>query len=182
VSERHLEDDCDIRGTLSGTDACDAELLERFVTSRDETAFAALMARHGVALRVAARARLLAVKRRRHEGTDVEPIAQATREAAAATDLSVAITVEIVITADKIKVSFPDKSRESTYKIDPTAKPKTIDTVPTEGVTELGIYKLEGDVLTICATLGQADKERPSEFNSKEDSGTMRIVLKRVKK
>lgn len=120
----------------------DAELLERFVASRDEAAFAALMARHGpmvfgvcrrllrhaqdaedafqavflilirkaasigkrellgnwlygVAFRVAARARLLAAKRRTREATDMERIAEATREPAEATDLSVAITEEV---------------------------------------------------------------------------------------
>jgi len=47
VGERHFAGDCAIRRALSVTDDADAELLERFVTSQDEAAFAALMARHG---------------------------------------------------------------------------------------------------------------------------------------
>jgi RNA polymerase sigma factor (sigma-70 family) len=91
--------------------------------------------------------------------------------------------MEIVITADKITVRIGDQSHESIYKIDPEAKPKTIDMVPQGGggATELGIYKLEGDTLTICHNNAN-NKERPKEFESKEGSNTLLIVLKRVKK
>lgn len=43
----NLAGDSAIRGSLPVGEASDAELLERFVTSRDEATFAALMARHG---------------------------------------------------------------------------------------------------------------------------------------
>jgi RNA polymerase sigma factor (sigma-70 family) len=123
-------------------DDSDAELLERFVTSQDEAAFAALMSRHGpmvfgicrrllrhtqdaedafqatflilvrkaasigkrellgnwlygVALRVTARARDMAAKRRTREATDMERIAEATREPSETTDVSAAITEEV---------------------------------------------------------------------------------------
>ncbi len=140
------------------TDVSDAELLERFVASRDEAAFAALMARHGpmvigvcrrllrhaqdaedafqatflilvrkaasigkrellgnwlygVAMRVAARARVLAAKRRTREATDMERIAVATREPAETTDLSVAITEEVQRLPAKSRSDRPSEPR-----------------------------------------------------------------------
>jgi RNA polymerase sigma factor (sigma-70 family) len=47
VREQPFAEDCAIRGSLSGRADSDAELLQRFVTGRNEAAFAALMARHG---------------------------------------------------------------------------------------------------------------------------------------
>jgi uncharacterized protein (TIGR03067 family) len=61
----------------------------------------------------------------------------------------------------------------SSTKIDPTANPATIDITFTggegKGGTALGIYKIEGDVLTICRAA--PGKERPKEFSSNPDSG-----------
>jgi RNA polymerase sigma factor (sigma-70 family) len=425
VQERHLAGDCGIRNAPSMTEVSDAELLERFVTSRDEAAFAALMARHGpmvfgvcrrllrhaqdaedafqaaflvlvrkaasigkrellgnwlygVAVRVAARARVLAAKRRTREVTDMERIGEATREPKEATDLSVVITEEVQrlpakyrvpvvlyylegrtneevagelrcpvgtiktrlnraremlrkrltrrglalstaalsttllaeasaaslppmlidstlkaavcfaagdaaaggfvsaqataltkgvlhtmfvtkmkmltllvlvltvalggagvftyrvvatedkakksdkktiqgewkvdsakvngketqgeeadrikgstwrITADKITVTFNGEDRVSTYKLDLDSKPKAIDIMSEKEGTFKGIYKLEGDTLTICSTLGavavhlgRGAEERPTKFESKQDSFSMLIVLKRVKR
>jgi RNA polymerase sigma factor (sigma-70 family) len=86
------------------------------------------------------------------------------------------------ITADKITITFKGEDRISTYEIDPAAKPKTIDIMSEKEGTFKGIYKVEGDTLTICSAIGRPARERPTEFDSKEGSGTMLIVLKRVKK
>jgi len=62
----------------------------------------------------------------------------------------------------------------SSTKIDPTANPATIDITFTFTVGEgkgtwLGIYKIEGDLLTICRS---ADgKPRPSQFDASPGSG-----------
>ncbi|HEY7311645.1 MAG TPA: sigma-70 family RNA polymerase sigma factor [Gemmataceae bacterium] len=85
------------------------------------------------------------------------------------------------IAAEKITVTFNGEDRVATYKLDPAAKPKAIDVMTEKEGTFKGIYKLEGDTLTICATLGQEDGERPTEFVSKEGSSTMLFVLKRKK-
>jgi RNA polymerase sigma factor (sigma-70 family) len=89
------------------------------------------------------------------------------------------------ITADKMLVKFNEGNKPSTYTLDPAAKPKMIDITPGEGdgkgETVPGIYRLEGDTLTICFPCG-AQMERPTEFVSKEGSDTMLLVLKRVKK
>jgi RNA polymerase sigma-70 factor (ECF subfamily) len=89
------------------------------------------------------------------------------------------------ITADKITVTVKGEDRVATYKLDAEAKPKTIDIVYNRPGQDdeviMGIYKLEGDKLTICG--GRANKtERPTEFESKEDSGIVLMVLKREKK
>jgi RNA polymerase sigma factor (sigma-70 family) len=82
---------------------------------------------------------------------------------------------------EKITVTFNGEDRVSTYKLDPAAKPKTIDVLTEKEGTFKGIYKLEKDTLTICATLGRGATERPAEFDSKEGSSTMLLVLKRKK-
>jgi uncharacterized protein (TIGR03067 family) len=72
----------------------------------------------------------------------------------------------------------------STTRIDPTKTPKTIDITFTagedKGKTALGIYKIEGDRLTICRTA--PGKERPSEFSSRPSSRHTLMVYRRVKK
>ncbi len=69
----------------------------------------------------------------------------------------------------------PGVTIEGTYKIDPTAKPKTIDITPTtgdnKGKTALGIYEIDGDALKIC--WAPAGKDRPTEF---EERGRLRRV------
>jgi uncharacterized protein (TIGR03067 family) len=86
------------------------------------------------------------------------------------------------------------------YKIDSTKVPAEIDiTDPDrEGVIDLGIYKLEGDVLTMCLVPAKARKvkkpaeiakggpteyeesafDRPTEFTTSKDSPRVLLVLK----
>jgi uncharacterized protein (TIGR03067 family) len=95
----------------------------------------------------------------------------------------------MVIEGDK-KTGWSDEMgkkenvQETTIKLDPTAKPKTVDKVVTKGIgkgeTLLGIYKLDGDQLTICLAVG--GKERPKEFATTTNGNAMVVVYKRVKK
>jgi RNA polymerase sigma factor (sigma-70 family) len=72
-----------------------------------------------------------------------------------------------------------DQEAEGTYKIDPTKTPKEIDASVGGDHLCHGIYKLEGDTLTIC--LAGPDEQRPTEFASKPGTKTMLMVLKREK-
>jgi|SRR4051812_39811459 len=80
-------------------------------------------------------------------------------------------------TTDADKKEGPDK-REFKIVLDPSKKPKWIDMVKSaEGKGAMGIYKLEGDELTIC--VGEKDVERPSEFAAPEGSKLNLITFKK---
>jgi uncharacterized protein (TIGR03067 family) len=69
------------------------------------------------------------------------------------------------------------------FKIDPIAKPKTIDIIFTEGPgkghSQKGIYELDEDTQKIC--IAMPDQPRPTEFASKAGSGHIMEILKREK-
>jgi uncharacterized protein (TIGR03067 family) len=70
------------------------------------------------------------------------------------------------------------------FRLDPSASPRAIDLDVTAGPDKdrkvLGIYKLEGDTLTVCVP--EPGKARPKEFASKEGSGHLLFVFQREKK
>lgn len=71
-----------------------------------------------------------------------------------------------------------------TQKLDPTKSPKTIDVTmsegPSKGKVMRGIYKFDGDTLTVC--FDPQGKNRPTEFKSPAGSENFLNVHKRVKK
>lgn len=70
---------------------------------------------------------------------------------------------------------------ETTIEIDPAKEPKAIDVIPDggpfKGRRTPGIYKLDGDRLTIC--MGQPDGERPEAFAAGKGSRRTLMVLER---
>jgi uncharacterized protein (TIGR03067 family) len=72
---------------------------------------------------------------------------------------------------------------EATFTLDPAKKPKEIDVVTAAGkekMTFRGIYRLEGDELTLC--LGtEANGARPASFTTKPGDKAGVIVLQRMK-
>jgi uncharacterized protein (TIGR03067 family) len=86
----------------------------------------------------------------------------------------------LIFDGDKLTIKEEAKSREHSFKLDPSKAPKTIDITDKQGdATGHGIYKLEGDTLTIAIAKPQFD--RPAEFTTKKDSSHVMIVLKRDK-
>ena len=69
-----------------------------------------------------------------------------------------------------------------TSEIDPTKKPKTMDSIstgPDKGKKTLAIYELTGDTLKVCVTVGAT---RPTTFTPKPGSGFGLSVYKPEKK
>ena len=70
-----------------------------------------------------------------------------------------------------------------TFRLDAMKSPRTIDFMPdfpAKGKPILGIYRLEGDKLTLCYPA--PGKERPREFSAKEGRGNTLAVWVREKK
>jgi len=71
---------------------------------------------------------------------------------------------KLTIKGDQWKVTRPDDDvavKLETIKIDPSKSPKTIDLGNWPG-----IYKLEGDTLTLCRSAYVTNAARPKEFSS----------------
>jgi uncharacterized protein (TIGR03067 family) len=70
----------------------------------------------------------------------------------------------------------------TTIVLDPKKEPKTIDVIPDGGPNRgepiLGIYKLQGDTITICMA-GPA-QPRPKEFKAEKGSGYSLRTFERV--
>jgi uncharacterized protein (TIGR03067 family) len=86
------------------------------------------------------------------------------------------------------KLNVKEGNREpkegATYKLDAKKSPGEIDIIPPEGKDEptiQGIFKIEGETLTICIS-GPSAAGRPTKFESAEGSQTMLMILKRAKK
>jgi uncharacterized protein (TIGR03067 family) len=93
-------------------------------------------------------------------------------------------TLKLIIEGDRITVS-PDeekKTKEATFKLDPTQKPKAMDIMPQDGAekgkTVAAIYSLEGDTLKLCFE-DAGDQPRPTEFATKTGGRLALYVLRR---
>jgi uncharacterized protein (TIGR03067 family) len=91
----------------------------------------------------------------------------------------------LIITDEFMKEQPEALGSTRVYEIDPISKPKRITQwVVLEssamGRAIFGIYKLEGDTLTICSYLYE-DGRTPSRFSAEEGDGTDVEVFRRVK-
>jgi uncharacterized protein (TIGR03067 family) len=89
----------------------------------------------------------------------------------------------VLFKGEKLILLFKDKERGTqSLKIDSSKAPAQFDSTwddgPVKGGAVKGIYKFDGDTLTLCFVVGS--KDRPTEFASKPGSGTFLLVHKRA--
>lgn len=100
-----------------------------------------------------------------------------------ALDESMLKSMKLVMEGNKYTVSIGDIVDKGTLKIDPTAKPATMDITgtdgPSKGKTLLAIYELNGDTLRVCYTL--KGDTRPTAFDSTRGADLFMATWKRAK-
>jgi uncharacterized protein (TIGR03067 family) len=74
-----------------------------------------------------------------------------------------------------------NSAEDGSYKADAKKEPAEIDISPPGEGTLVGIYKLDGDTLTICLS-EKGSTDRPTKFESPEGTNVMLITLKRIKR
>jgi uncharacterized protein (TIGR03067 family) len=96
--------------------------------------------------------------------------------------------IEFTLTADGqlfVKEGPREKPEAGSYKLDAKKEPAEIDLVPPAGKNDptiLGIYKLDGDTLTLCFGKGRgAAAERPKAFESPAGAEVIVITMTRKK-
>jgi uncharacterized protein (TIGR03067 family) len=92
-------------------------------------------------------------------------------------------TIKLVVKGDKYTVTVGKQVDQGTVKVNPSAKPKTLDITSTEGAnkgkTILAIYELDGDTLRVCYDLN--GKDRPTEFKTRTNTQLFLVTYKREK-
>jgi uncharacterized protein (TIGR03067 family) len=98
------------------------------------------------------------------------------------TEMTKTLTLELM-PGGKWKMAYGDELATGTVSLDASKKPRELDvkseTGPQKGMTMKGIYKLDGDTMTVCYDAGGTT--RPKAFESKEATQLL-IVYKREKK
>ena len=90
-----------------------------------------------------------------------------------------AAKVQLIIKGDKYVFKPGDGAEhEGTFKLGPTAKPKTLDISPTAGGEMKGIYTVTETEYKMCLSFAG---ERPTEFVSNANNNCILIVMKKAK-
>jgi uncharacterized protein (TIGR03067 family) len=115
----------------------------------------------------------------KHQGTWV---AVSFRREGAETPEEIVRTITRTVVGDHVTWKRVGKSfAGTTVVLDPTQKPPGIDVIPDGGPSRgkrvLGIYRLEGDRLTLC--MADPDKPRPRAFEAEKGSGQTLMVFER---
>jgi uncharacterized protein (TIGR03067 family) len=88
-----------------------------------------------------------------------------------------------VVDGAALRLKVGDKTlQELRLTLDPSQEPAAVDLTaasgPTRGKTALGIYRLEGERLTLCWPLAD-DSRRPTTFRGKGDKDVAVLTLER---
>jgi len=91
--------------------------------------------------------------------------------------------IKLVMSDGKYTATVSGQDDKGTLKVDPNAKPATMDIVgtdgPNKGKTFPAIYELSGDTLKICYAL--EGKDRPGKFETKPGTALFLVTYKRQK-
>ncbi len=98
------------------------------------------------------------------------------------TPKEIASSIVRIVEGDHVVWKREGKSFAGTSLVlDPTTDPKSLDVIPDGGPSKdkrvLGIYKLEGDVLTIC--MAGPDLARPKSFTAESGSRLTLMTFRR---
>jgi uncharacterized protein (TIGR03067 family) len=85
--------------------------------------------------------------------------------------------VRLTFAGDALKTHKGDDVTEATFTLHPKMNPKGID-IDMDGSVGLGIYKLEGDALTILH--GEVDQPRPADFDAVKNGDLTMLVLRKA--
>jgi len=90
----------------------------------------------------------------------------------------------LTINGNKHTVHLGEDTYEGTHRFNPTQEPKAYDTTITTGTfkgdKQYGIYKLDGEELTIC--IAGTGYPRPKEFKAPDGSNDTLTIWKRQSK
>ena len=90
---------------------------------------------------------------------------------------------KLVCKGDQFTMTHGDVVYKGTFKVDPSKKPKEIDVTftegPEKGKTVKGIYEVDDETYKVC--MSEDEKDRPKKLESKEGSGHVLEILKKVK-
>jgi uncharacterized protein (TIGR03067 family) len=90
---------------------------------------------------------------------------------------------QVIITGNNYRVVDGNRTiQRGTFRLDPAARPKRIDTMPADGPNQgkvdRGIYELDGGTLQLCHA--PPDKDRPTEFSARSGTGRWLVLDQRV--
>jgi uncharacterized protein (TIGR03067 family) len=94
----------------------------------------------------------------------------------------------LTFTGDRVRVRMqqteitPARDRQGRLYLDPTKEPKALDLIALGGEVDafVGIYRLEGDTLTLCGYMEPNERtERPTAFATKPGDGRRLITFRR---